>query len=306
MSELSKTETIQAAEDQEKAATAQDGPPLNRSSRSDSISTSMTQDTTINRMVDALVGDEEGLDPLQEEDEDLPVTPPATNFDNSAIVRNSSSNAAPLVASDLVDQVQNWHHKSVSGYSGFGARSSTASPFSGGSGRSPKGQLENWHRPPSRSNPSSPHNAAIFAPPGLGAVHSPRSILPQMQSTWHSRDNSVASSASRNVNAFSRPWVGSPFGGMQPMNHPSSSELDRSFGAGGDIWNVTPNVSSTKGAPLQQSQHAQYPRVNSSALFGPDGYPIASDSLAPMEQNGSHAPGIARQKWMTPTSGQGG
>jgi hypothetical protein len=62
----------------------------------------------MNRMVDDLVGADDGLDPLLEEDENLPPTPPEQTFEDTPMVHDSTFASASLSISDLVDNVRNY------------------------------------------------------------------------------------------------------------------------------------------------------------------------------------------------------
>jgi hypothetical protein len=75
---------------------------------SESASTTVTKDAAMNRMVDDLVGQDEGLDPLQEEDENIPPTPPEQTFEDTALVDDTSYGIGPLTVSDFVNAVQNY------------------------------------------------------------------------------------------------------------------------------------------------------------------------------------------------------
>lgn len=74
---------------------------------SESASTALAKDSAMNRMVDDLVGPDDGLDPLPEEDEDYPPTPPEQTFEDTTLVTDSSYGIGPLVINDIVNSVQN-------------------------------------------------------------------------------------------------------------------------------------------------------------------------------------------------------
>ncbi|KAF2194852.1 hypothetical protein K469DRAFT_136357 [Zopfia rhizophila CBS 207.26] len=57
---------------------------------SESASTALAKDSAMNRMVDDLVGPDDGLDPLPEEDENIPPTPPEQTFEDSMMVKDTS------------------------------------------------------------------------------------------------------------------------------------------------------------------------------------------------------------------------
>jgi hypothetical protein len=75
---------------------------------SESASTTLAKDSAMNRMVDDLVGPDDGLDPLPEEDENIPPTPPAQTFEDTALVNDSTYGLASFTISDLVSSVQNY------------------------------------------------------------------------------------------------------------------------------------------------------------------------------------------------------
>ncbi|KAF2492132.1 hypothetical protein BU16DRAFT_564596 [Lophium mytilinum] len=75
---------------------------------SESASTTITKDVAMNRMVDDLVGQDDVLDPLQEEDENIPPTPPEQTFEDTALVDDTSYGIGPLTVSDFVNAVQNY------------------------------------------------------------------------------------------------------------------------------------------------------------------------------------------------------
>ncbi|KAF2197789.1 hypothetical protein GQ43DRAFT_190367 [Delitschia confertaspora ATCC 74209] len=75
---------------------------------SESASTALAKDSAMNRMVDDLLGPDDGLlDPLPEEDEILPPTPPEQTFEDTTMVGETTYGMEPLSISDLVNAVQN-------------------------------------------------------------------------------------------------------------------------------------------------------------------------------------------------------
>ncbi|KAH6644557.1 hypothetical protein C7974DRAFT_408229 [Boeremia exigua] len=75
---------------------------------SESASTTVAKDTAMRSMVDDLVGADDGLDPLPEEDEDMPPTPPEQTFEDTAVVNDNTYAPAPFSISDLVNSVKNY------------------------------------------------------------------------------------------------------------------------------------------------------------------------------------------------------
>ncbi|KAF2437982.1 hypothetical protein P171DRAFT_177410 [Karstenula rhodostoma CBS 690.94] len=81
---------------------------------SETASTTAAKDSAMNQMVDDLVGPDEGLDPLPEEDENIPPTPPANTFEDTALVSDGTYGPATFSISDLVNTVQNYKKPSAS------------------------------------------------------------------------------------------------------------------------------------------------------------------------------------------------
>lgn len=75
---------------------------------SESASTVLAKDSAMHRMVDDLVGPDDGLDPLPEEDENMPPTPPEQTFDDTTIMADSAYAPAALSIGDLVNSVKNY------------------------------------------------------------------------------------------------------------------------------------------------------------------------------------------------------
>ncbi|PSN74835.1 hypothetical protein BS50DRAFT_25515 [Corynespora cassiicola Philippines] len=81
---------------------------------SESASTTLAKDSAMNRMVDDLVGADEGLDPLVEEDETVSPTPPAQTFEDTADVSDGTFAPAPLLITDFVKNVTNYKRSAAS------------------------------------------------------------------------------------------------------------------------------------------------------------------------------------------------
>ncbi|PVH90306.1 hypothetical protein DM02DRAFT_665262, partial [Periconia macrospinosa] len=81
---------------------------------SESASTTLAKDSAMNRMVDDLVGVDDGLDPLPEEDENVPPTPPEQTFEDTALVPGAIYGLATFSINDLVNSVQNYEKASGS------------------------------------------------------------------------------------------------------------------------------------------------------------------------------------------------
>ncbi|KAF2008971.1 hypothetical protein BU24DRAFT_88956 [Aaosphaeria arxii CBS 175.79] len=75
---------------------------------SESASTTVAKDAVMNRMVDDLLGPDDGLDPLPEEDENMPPTPPEQTFEDTAKITSTTYGLGSITISDLVSSVQNY------------------------------------------------------------------------------------------------------------------------------------------------------------------------------------------------------
>lgn len=74
---------------------------------SETASIVAAKDTAMNQLVDDLVGPD-SLDPLPEEDENIPPTPPEQTFEDTALVSDNTYGPATFSISDLVSSVQNY------------------------------------------------------------------------------------------------------------------------------------------------------------------------------------------------------
>jgi hypothetical protein len=97
------------------APIAEDQKSYSVAAPSDTASTTLAKDPAMNQMVDDLVGPDDGLEPLPEEDENIPPTPPAQTFEDTALVNDSAYGMAAFSISDLVNTVQNYKMASGSG-----------------------------------------------------------------------------------------------------------------------------------------------------------------------------------------------
>jgi hypothetical protein len=93
------TPQVPIAEDQQSQSVA---------AASESASTTIAKESAMHRMVDDLVGADDGLDPLLEEDEDMPPTPPEQTFGDTAMVNDVTFAPASFSISDLVNSVKNY------------------------------------------------------------------------------------------------------------------------------------------------------------------------------------------------------
>ncbi|EDU43387.1 EST1-DNA-bind multi-domain protein [Pyrenophora tritici-repentis] len=90
------------------APIAEDQKSYSIAAGSESASTTIAKDNAMRDMVDDLVGGETGLDPLVEEDENIPPTPPEQTFDDTAVVNDNMFAPAALSINDLVNSVKNY------------------------------------------------------------------------------------------------------------------------------------------------------------------------------------------------------
>lgn len=79
---------------------------------SESASTVQARDSAMKSMVDDLVGPEDGLGPLPEEDENIPPTPPEQTFEDTLVTTNADG-VTTFTISDIVNTVQ--HYKRPAG-----------------------------------------------------------------------------------------------------------------------------------------------------------------------------------------------
>ncbi|KAF2138144.1 uncharacterized protein K452DRAFT_277928 [Aplosporella prunicola CBS 121167] len=94
---------------------------------SETASVTISKDAAMNRMVDDLLGPEDGLDPLPEEDENVPPTPPEQTFEDTALINDSSYGITPLNAGDYVNMVRNYSQSACTPENTY-VNNATASP----------------------------------------------------------------------------------------------------------------------------------------------------------------------------------
>ncbi|KAH7407086.1 hypothetical protein DE146DRAFT_418768 [Phaeosphaeria sp. MPI-PUGE-AT-0046c] len=90
------------------APVAEDQKSQSVAAPSESASTTVAKESAMHRMVDDLVGADDGLDPLPEEDENLPPTPPEQTFEDTTMVNDGIYAPASLSINDLVNSVKNY------------------------------------------------------------------------------------------------------------------------------------------------------------------------------------------------------
>lgn len=238
------------------------------------------KEASMNRMVDALVGDDECNDAFHDED-DFPVTPPTHAVTDTPMIRDLSNSVATLTASDFVNQVQNWSAKSVSASPGVSALNATASPFVASVSHQKE---EAWLRPPFGSGPSSPNRSF-----GIHHDASPPVDSLQLHSAWHSRGPSGNAAPTGayppTADTSSRP----------PSSMGATPTLPSSFGDLRNVWGVSSAVPTAEWVRQRQPRYKE--TVTSSLLFGADGGPWTPEAQ-PTGANDLYS--------KTPSNGQGG
>lgn len=146
---------------------------------SESTSTTVAKESAMHRMVDDLVGADEGLDPLPEEDENMPPTPPEQTFEDTTMVNDGTYAPASLSISDLVNSVKNYKPLSPAAPTALlatpmGRTTSTSSMRQAANLPSvPDGQWNNtsiWNR--SYTGTPGPSSPAMGNAAGLGVEYS--------------------------------------------------------------------------------------------------------------------------------------
>ncbi|KAL1634054.1 hypothetical protein SLS58_010848 [Diplodia intermedia] len=187
---------------------------------SETASVAISKDAAMNRMVDELLGPEDGLDPLHEEDENIPPTPPEQTFEDTALIDDHSYGITPVTVGEFVNMVRNYSQASCTPE--VHHRNSTASPV-----------VRNLPSIPSLPNTSDiwsktyeqPLQTAPAVPPGLNVT----SAALGRRSISHSRHASLNNS----MNTFS--WGQGPVqqgrsGSMaDPFAAPYDSPLSNNF-----------------------------------------------------------------------------
>lgn len=182
---------------------------------SETASVAISKDAAMNRMVDDLLGPEDGLGPLPEEDENIPPTPPEQTFEDTALINDHSYGITPVTVGDFVNMVRNYSQASCTTPE-IHHRNSTASPA-----------VRNLPSLPSLPNTSdiwsknydTPLHTTPVVPPGLNVS----SAALGRQSLGHSRNTSLNNS----MNAFS--W--SP----NPVSHGRLGSAPDVFGSSYDV-----------------------------------------------------------------------
>lgn len=220
---------------------------------SETASVAISKDAAMNRMVDDLLGPEDGLDPLPEEDENIPPTPPEQTFEDTALINDHSYGITPATVGDYVNMVRNYSQASCTPEGHH--RNSTASPA-----------VRNLPSLPPLPNTSDiwsktyepPLHSAPAVPPGLNVG----SATLGRQSISHSRHASLNNS----MNNFS--W--SPNQG----SHGRLGSMADGFGSSYDV--TLPNSSQPHGNAFPGNGHGFNGQVlanpQSPLFFGNDNW----------------------------------
>ncbi|KAF1952121.1 hypothetical protein CC80DRAFT_552553 [Byssothecium circinans] len=225
---------VPVAEDQKTCSVA--APP------SESASTTIARDSAMNRMVDDLVGVDDVLDPLQEEDENLPPTPPEQTFEDTTMVSSTAFGPASFCITDLVTSVQNYKKPSGSPslatpvfstpMNRVGSTNSVLGPAHLPS--LPDGYTNSasiWNRStPTPASPMMANNLDMRSSP-LSNMHQNGHVRGDSYNSNHSYDNSVASTA-RPVRPLSGGLGNGAAWGNSASPSPWSSIYDNGTGNG--------------------------------------------------------------------------
>lgn len=254
---------------------------------SDSTSV-LAKDVVMNRMVDDLLGTDDGLGPLAEEEENIPPTPPAQTFEDTTLVNDSVYGLGSININDLVNSVQNYKPSGASPTPGTPLLAMPMNRVASSSSIRRPADLPSL--PDGRNNGSSIWNRNGPASPLLGngfdVRGSPLNGVSSSPHLGHRRGNSSNS-------VHSNGWDGYPssstpvqrytggLGGGAAWGNPESSPYANIYGNGStNGWNQNP-----------QSNYAD-PDMASPLLFGKN---------SSWNQNMGHS-----SYYRTPPNGQGG
>lgn len=267
---------------------------------SESASTTLAKDLVMNRMVDDLVGPDEGLDPLPEEDENIPPTPPAQTFEDTTMVSDSAYGLATFSISDLVNSVQNY--KKPSGGSPAPAVPLLSTPMNRVASSSsmrgpanlpslPDGQWNNnsiWNRnyngTPGPASPLMPNGGEVRSSPinGTQAAGLSGHVRGDSSNSLRSSDYSISSTVRP-----TRPISGG-LGSGATWGNPAASNLSSVYGNGSGV--------NGNGSPYAAAYGHYGPAANAADL-----------SLAsPLLFNSSYVDKGRSSYGRTPPNGQGG
>lgn len=216
---------------------------------SETASNAMSKDAAMNRMVDDLLGPEDGLEPLPEEDENIPPTPPEQTFEDTALINDGSYGITPLTATDYVNMVRNYSQASCTPDRMH--RNSTASPAV-------------QHFP---SLPSLPDHSGIWNKNYSMTSHNTPAVPPGLNvgsSAGHSRNGSLNAS-----------WSSMPNGQVRKSSPPqvTSSSYNVTLPGISQVYGNIGNAASGHliGQQLQASHETRSPIAFGQGVWGADG-----------------------------------
>ncbi|KAK8152900.1 hypothetical protein BKA80DRAFT_314064 [Phyllosticta citrichinensis] len=216
---------------------------------SETASNAMSKDAAMNRMVDDLLGPEDGLEPLPEEDENIPPTPPEQTFEDTALINDGSYGITPLTATDYVNMVRNYSQASCTPDRMH--RNSTASPAV-------------QHFP---SLPSLPDHSGIWNKNYSMTSHNTPAVPPGLNvgsSAGHSRNGSMNAS-----------WSSMPNGQVRKSSppHGTSFSYDVTLPGISQVYGNIGDVASGHliGQQLQVSHEMRGPMAFGQGVWGADG-----------------------------------
>ncbi|KAL1388753.1 hypothetical protein HDK64DRAFT_270558 [Phyllosticta capitalensis] len=236
---------------------------------SETTSVTMSKDAAMNRMVDDLLGPEDGLEPLPEEDENIPPTPPEQTFEDTALINDGSYGITPITAADYVNMVRNYSQASCT--PDRMRRNSTASPSV-------------QHFP---SLPSLPDHSGIWNKNYSMTSHNTPAVPPGLNvgsSAGHSRNGSLNAS-----------WSSMPNGQIRRSSPPygTNASYEATLPGVSPYGNIGHMADHFVGQPLHASLD-----MRGSTMFGQSGWGTDGVSWSASRHRGSYID--------TPPNGQGG
>ncbi|KAK7556176.1 hypothetical protein IWX92DRAFT_98471 [Phyllosticta citricarpa] len=237
---------------------------------SETTSNAMSKDAAMNRMVDDLLA-EDGLEPLAEEDENIPPTPPEQTFEDTALIKDGSYGITPVTATDYVNMVRNYSQASCTPDRMH--RNSTASPAI-------------QHFP---SLPSLPDHSGIWNKNYSMTSHNTPAVPPGLHvgsSAGHSRNGSLNAS-----------WSSMPNGQIRRSSPPygTSSSYDVTLPGASQVFGNIGNAANGHSTGQQlQALHD----MRGSVFFGQSVWGADGVSWSTGRHRGSYID--------TPPNGQGG
>jgi hypothetical protein len=269
---------------------------------SESASTVQARDSAMKSMVDDLVGPEDGLGPVPEEDEDIPPTPPEQTFEDTLVTTNADG-VTTFTISDIVNTVHNYKRPA-----GTPAPISPlyAAPMERGPSSSSIRQTPTLPSlPDGQNNGTSIWNTRYSGTPGPSSPL----ISNDAMSTGHIGSGHVS-------NGHANDLRGSPLNGMHmpgPMGHirgdSSNSIRSYDFGASSSIPNQrSVPVGLGNGATWGNSASAPYPVYGNGYDYNHGTANMTNVNLASplLFGMGSRSSGFHSSYGRTPPNGQAG